>query len=314
MGLAALCWGLAGGIGGLLISHGWDPLLIAFSRGATGLLCVTAWLTVRRGDSGLKDYRLWAWSSLAGLGVAGNFGFYFISIEYGSVAVAATLMYCAPLFVYLVSFVAGLEKPTAAKLSALPIVVLGIVLLTQVDDIGAHSVSAASVGSGLLSGLSYAIFIFSFKSAAYRGSPQAILVIAFAALSMVTFAALWPDGSDQVVRAASSADWPWFATLGILGAGLSFVLYVAGLNHTSPAMASVIAMLEPVTATLFAILVLNEGLDMSQIIGMSLILLAVTALSSYSASAKPDTRQKDPASHTRRCPAHRRYHWAHQSH
>jgi drug/metabolite transporter (DMT)-like permease len=314
VGLAALCWGLAGGIGGLLISHGWDPLLIAFSRGATGLLCVTLWLAARRRDSGLKDFRLWAWSSLAGLGVAGNFGFYFTSIEYGSVAVAATLMYCAPLFVYLVSFAAGLEKPTAVKLSALPVVVLGIVLLTQVDEVGANSVSAASVGTGLLSGLSYAVFIFSFKSASYRGSPQAILAIAFAALSMVTFVLLWPNGSGQIVRAASSADWPWFATLGILGAGLSFVLYVIGLNHTSPTVASVTAMLEPVTATLFAVLVLNEGLDMSQLIGMSLILLAVTALSSYSARAKPGVRYKDPVSHTGRHPAHHHYHWAHQGH
>lgn len=294
--VAALCWGLAGGVGGLLVSHGWDPLLVSFYRGAIGLLFVAIWLAARRQASGLSDYRLWAWSLLAGLGVAGNFGFYFISIAQGSIAVAATLMYCAPLFVYLISFATGLEKPTAPKWATMPLVILGIVLLTQIDEVGASSVSAVGVGAGLLSGLSYALFIFSFKSASLRGSPQAILTIAFTVLALLTIVLFWPSQPEQIFKPLQSADWRLFVALGIFGAGLSFAIYIAGLKHTPPAVASVVAMLEPVTAMLFGVLVLREGLDGSQITGMVLILLSVTALSTCSAREKSGQNRKARAS------------------
>lgn len=42
--LAALCWGLSGGIGGMLMAEGWGVFLVAFYRGAIGLLFVLAWL------------------------------------------------------------------------------------------------------------------------------------------------------------------------------------------------------------------------------------------------------------------------------
>ncbi len=190
-------------------------------------------------------------------------------------------MYCAPVFVYLVSFSLKLERSTPLKWAAITVVMLGIVLLTQIYDIGPGSVSAIGVGAGLLAGLSYAIFIFGFKYAAPHGSPQAILSIAFAVLAIVL---VWPADGGQTVTALGSPDWPLFVGLGVLGAGLSFVLYIIGLKHTAPAVASIVAMVEPVTASLFGIAALNENLAGPQIVGMGLILIAVTALTVYSSS------------------------------
>lgn len=284
--MAALFWGLSGGIAGILLARDWDPFVVSFYRGAIGLLFVLAWLAFRPRGSGLARRRLWFWSALAGLGVAGNFAFYFISIAQGSVAVAATLMYCAPVFVYIVSFALGLERPTAIKWAAIAVVMLGIALLTQVYDIGASSVTAIGAGAGLLAGLSYAVFIFGFKYAAPHGSPQAILSIAFAVLAA---ALVWPADASETVAVLSTPDWPLFAILGVFGAGLSFVLYVIGLNHTAPAVAAIVAMVEPVTASLFGVVVLDEGLVGPQILGMVLILLTVTALSVFSSAEPPSS-------------------------
>lgn len=276
--LAALCWGLSGGIGGILMADGWDPFVVSFYRGAIGLLFVLVWLALRPGGSGLACGRLWFWSAVAGLGVAGNFAFYFVSIAEGSVAVAATLMYCAPVFVYLVSFVLKLERATPLKWVAIAMVMIGVVLLTRIYETGAGGVTLIGAGAGLLSGLSYAVFIFGFKYAAPHGSPQAILLIAFAVLVAVL---ILPGDSDQVVAVLSTSSWPLFVILGVLGAGLSFILYIIGLNHTAPAVASIVAMVEPVTASLFGVVVLDETLVGVQILGMGLILITVTALSVY---------------------------------
>ncbi|TVQ41612.1 MAG: DMT family transporter, partial [Spirochaetaceae bacterium] len=279
--LAALCWGLSGGIGGILTARGWDPVVVSFYRGAIGLLFVLVWLALRPRGSGLASRRLWFWSAIAGVGVAGNFVFYFVSIAEGSVAVAATLMYCAPVFVYLVSFTLKLERPTVLKWAAMATVMLGVVLLTGVYEIGAGDVTPLAAGAGLLSGLSYAVFIFGFKYAAPHGSPQAILVIAFAVLAAIL---IWLGDADQTAAVLSTPSWPLFVVLGTFGAGLSFILYIVGLNHTAPAVASIVAMVEPVTATLFGVVVLNENLAALQIFGMGLILVTVTALSVYSSA------------------------------
>ena len=90
--LAAACWGLSGGIAGVLLEAGWSPFVIAFYRGAIGLGFFVVWLVLTPGPRGLGSARLWFWSVLAGAGVAGNFSFYFLSIGESSLAVAATLI------------------------------------------------------------------------------------------------------------------------------------------------------------------------------------------------------------------------------
>jgi len=125
------------------MTGGWDAFVVSFYRGAVGLLFVIVWLVVRRQGSGLKNPRLWFWSAIAGLGVAGNFAFYFVSITEGGVAVAATLMYCAPVFVFFVSFGLKLERPSPLKWTAIGVVILGIVLLTRIYDVGANSVTGS---------------------------------------------------------------------------------------------------------------------------------------------------------------------------
>ncbi len=280
--LAALFWGLSGGIGGILMADGWDPFVVSFYRGAIGLVFVLVWVASRSRGNGLRSRRLWFCSAIAGLGVAGNFAFYFVSISEGSVAVAATLMYCAPVFVFLVSFALKLERPTPLKWTAIAVVMLGVVLLTRIYDVGAGGVTPIGAGAGLLSGLSYAVFIFAFKCAAPHGSPQAILVIAFSALVAIL---IWAGDAGQAFAVLTTPSWPLFAALGVFGAGLSFILYIVGLNHTAPAVASIVEMVEPVTASLFGVMVLGERLIGPQIVGVGLILITVTVLS-VSSSAR----------------------------
>lgn len=274
--LAALFWGLSGGIGGVLLENGWSALVVAFYRGAIGLLIVFCWLVLQPSGHGFQYLQLWFWSLVAGLGVAGNFVFYFVSIAEGSVSIAVTLMYCAPVFVYLVSFALGLEKATPVKWLAIVLVMVGIILLTQVYQVDAGGVTQVGVAAGLASGMSLALFIFGFKYATYYGSAQSILVIAFTALVVTCGVLINPGELTDVI---GSPDLALFLLLGLLGGGISFILYIMGLRQTAPAVASIVAMVEPVTASLFGVLLLSETLAGIQLVGMGLILFTVTALS-----------------------------------
>ncbi|WP_088036120.1 DMT family transporter [Evansella clarkii] len=274
--LAAVCWGISGGIGDILMNKGWDPIVISFYRGAVAFICFLAWFLIRFRKNWLFSTHLYIWSLLAGVGVAGNFTFYFLSIQASSIAVAATLMYTAPVFVLLISFVLRLERSTWFKWGCITGVLLGIILLTGAYSTDSISVSFLGAAAGLAAGLSYALFIFGFKNASSIGNPPTTLTIAFFSFCLILY--LFAD-NEETASVLTSSDIGWFLLLGIVGAGLSFILYVIGIRRTAPTTASMVAMVEPVTASLFGFLLLGDHLTTIQIIGMVIILLTVTILS-----------------------------------
>ncbi|UXH44051.1 DMT family transporter [Rossellomorea vietnamensis] len=274
--VAAVCWGISGGIADILMNKGWDPLVISLYRGAIGFICFFVWFLLRfRQNRGISP-RNWIWSLLAGVGVAGNFTFYFLSIQASSIAIAATLMYTAPVFVLLISFLLRMEHSTWFKWGCITGVLFGIILLTGVYNTESISVSLLGMAAGLAAGLSYALFIFGFKNASSHGNPPTTLTIAFFSFCLILF--FFTDKGESAAVLASK-DLGLFLLLGILGAGLSFLVYVIGIRKTTPANASMVAMVEPVTASLFGVLVIGDHLNLIQVLGMAVILVTITVLS-----------------------------------
>ena len=275
--LAAFLWGVSGGIAAMLMDQGWDPLVVSFYRGAIGFACFAVWWLARSRRIPLPDRKTLAWAALAGLGVAGNFVFYFLSISQANVAVAVTLMYMEPIYVCVVLLVIGAMRLTPALVIAIGAVVFGVALLTQlIGGARLDDLSLFGVLAGLLSGVAYAVFLFGFQNATRRAPSVVVLGVAFAVFLLV-LAPLVDHG--QVAAAPFSADVPLFLLLGLFGAGLSFFLYVIGLRTAAPVSVSLVAAVEPVTASLFALLVLGQELAVGQWLGMLLILATVTALS-----------------------------------
>ncbi|WP_406946005.1 DMT family transporter [Halobacillus sp. SY10] len=274
--LAAICWGISGGIADILMSKGWDPITISFYRGAVGFLCFLVWFLIRFSRKWVYTSRLYLWSLLAGVGVAGNFTLYFLSIEASSVAVAATLMYTAPVFVLLISFVLGIERSSWLKWGCIVGVLIGIILLTGAYNIETLSASFLGTAAGLGAGICYAVFIFGFKKASHKGSVETALATAFFFFCVILF--VFTD-KQEMTDALTSSDIGWFILLGLVGAGVSFILYIIGIRKTAPSTASMVAMVEPVTASLFGVLLLGDQLGMIQLVGMGLILFTITTLS-----------------------------------
>ncbi|MCC5893902.1 MAG: EamA family transporter [Alkalibacterium sp.] len=270
--VAAIFWGLSGGLSGFLMDKGWDPLVIAFYRGFIGLICISIWYAFKPTR---WNKQMLLWSVVAGLGVAGNFIFYNLSIAEASIAIAATLMYTAPIFVLLISFIFKIEKATLFKWLAILSVMIGVVLMTEVYSVDSDSVTTLGILTGLGAGVSYALFLFGFKYASKHGEPQSILTAAFLTFSLVM---LFVIDYGEAVSVITSSDVLWMILLGLVGAGVSFYLYVNGLERTSPTTASVSAMVEPVTASLFGVWVMSEMLNMIQLVGMGVILVTVTVL------------------------------------
>lgn len=185
-------------------------------------------------------------------------------------------MYTAPVFVLVISFLLRIERSTWFKWGCIFCVLIGIILLTGAYNTETISVGFLGIASGLAAGLSYALFIFGFKNASSIGKPQTTLTIAFFSFCLIL---LLIADMDEAVSVVTSNDIGWFLLLGILGAGISFILYVIGIQWTAPTTASMVAMVEPVTASLFGFLLIGDRLTAIQLLGMVLILVTVIALS-----------------------------------
>ncbi|MYL58932.1 EamA family transporter [Virgibacillus halodenitrificans] len=258
------------------MTRGWNPIVISFYRGAIGFICFFAWFIFRFRENKSTSSRLYLWSIVAGIGVAGNFTLYFLSIESSSVAVAATLMYTAPVFVLLISFLLRIERSSWFKWGCIFSVLVGIILLTGTYNTNSGAVSFLGLAAGLSAGLSYTLFIFGFKNASSIGKPQTTLTIAFFSFCLILF--LFVD-KNEAATVLTSGDIGLFLLLGILGAGISFIFYVIGIRKTAPTTASMVAMVEPVTASLFGVLLLGDQLTLIQFFGMVIILATITILS-----------------------------------
>ncbi|MCC4723384.1 DMT family transporter [Salinicoccus sp. RF5] len=274
--LAAMFWGISGGIADIWMEKDWDPLVISFYRGAVGFIFFFVWFIMHFKQNWITTPRFHLWSVLGGIGVAENFTFYFLAIQESSVAVAATLMYTAPIFVLLISFLFRIEQSTWFKWGCVVSVIIGIVLLTGAYDPESISTGIFGIAAGLAAGLSYALFIFGFKNASAIGSPQTVLTVAFFAFCLIL---VWIIDLGEALSVLTSPDVWWFLLLGAVGAGVSFIIYVIGVRRTAPTTASMVAMVEPVTASLFGVLLLGDQLAIIQILGMAIILVTITVLS-----------------------------------
>ena len=83
---------------------------------------------------------------------------------------------------------AGGERLVPKRLVDLALVIIGVALLTGVTIQDPLRLKSLGIIAGLFSGVSYAVFIFGFRNASHRGSPQAIKTIAFSVECFALFA------------------------------------------------------------------------------------------------------------------------------
>ena len=65
------------------------------------------------------------------------------------------------------------------------------------------------------------------------------------------------------------------ALFAVVPTALAWTLYFAGLTHAGPAVATLVALLEPLTATVLAVLLLGETLTATLLLGGALLLASV---------------------------------------
>ncbi len=270
---AAALWGTLGLFARVLYEIGVRPMELASIRAAIGFLGLALWMLVRPRRLRLRTRDLGFFAAFGLVSIAFFEYVYFAAIEHTTVAVAVALLYTAPAFVVVLSWLSGRERLGRARLSALALVLAGVFLVTgavRLVATGAATVSTAALAFGLLSGLTYGFYTLFGKRALERYDAVETVLYAFAFGSIfLTLAA--PPWRPML---AHPGQLPLFLLLGLLPTLASYLLYIGGLRHLSAGTASMLASAEPVVAAVLGAVLLGESLAVDQVLGIALIVAA----------------------------------------
>ena len=277
--LAAMLWGTAGvstrAIYGLAET---TAVSVAFLRLALSLPLLGGASAVILGQSGwCIGPRHLGLMAVSGLMLALYQLLFFAALERVGVAVATLVTLCsAPVLVALLSTVLLGERPTRRLGMAAGLAILGTLLLVSPAE---GTTVDGSTATGLLlalgSALGYAVVTI--VSRRIAGAYQPLLPVAVAATvgTLALLPVMLLDGPRMEYPAAG---WLLLLYLGVGPTAVGYVLFTRGMRTTAATVASVVTLVEPLTAAVLAWLLFDEQLGPLALAGAGLLLGAVLLL------------------------------------
>ncbi|QTZ90634.1 DMT family transporter [Streptomyces auratus] len=286
--LAATAWGTAGAAAALLYrGSGLGPVALTFWRTFGGLLLLLAVRALLRRRSGPAAApapyeplrRCLTRVVVTGVALAVFQAAYFAAVEATGLAVGTVItMGAGPVLIAIGARLTMGERLGLGGVLAVAGALAGLTILVLGGD-GEARVRPAGVGWALLSAAGCAAMTLATRrlGKAGGGDPYASTIGAFAvaALCLLPLAAaegLWPAAHD-LGRS--------LLLLGYIAAvptALAYGLYFAGLAAVRAATASVLSLIEPVSAVALAVAFLGERLTVATATGTGVLLTAVAAL------------------------------------
>jgi drug/metabolite transporter (DMT)-like permease len=272
--LAGICFGSLGIFGKLFISTGLPTgavLSIRFLFASFILAGVFLGLKLFKNINlfRVSKRQLLICVLLGVLGYAVFSSFYFMSFRYLSVGVSAMLLFTFPLFVFIGS-VLFLKHPFDKRVvGALLLAFLGLFLLLK-DEFEIRN--ALGVYAGLGAAISYAAYVI--LSDKFQKNIHPLTSSFYVMISAgVCLAILHQPEIDQF-WGENFHNMKLFIGLSVIGTIAPLSLFLAGLQRIPGPQASILVMIEPITATLLAFLFFGEVMAFWQMVGIGLVVVA----------------------------------------
>ncbi|MEO6532782.1 MAG: EamA family transporter [Pseudolysinimonas sp.] len=270
--LASLLWGTTGTTA-TFFPHNVSPLAIgASTMGIGGLLLFAT--SPRLSVGVLRDRTARRWVVLGAVGVFVYPLAFYTAMNLAGVAIGNVVaLGSGPLFAAVYEWVG--ERHPLSRLWAVStgLAILGIGGLAigrQASSGGTHGATLPGVAFGLLAGAAYALYAYASSRAIQSEQPsRGVMGAMFGIGAVVLMPVLLITGAPLL------QSWQTVAIAGYLAIGPMFVAYLLfgiGLRTVRSSAATTITLLEPVVATLLAVLVVGERLAPVGWIGLLLVL------------------------------------------
>ena len=275
--VAASFWGVIGVFSRELVDRGLTSIQVTEVRclvTALALLIVLAIYDRKLLRIDPKD--IWMFFGTGVIGIVSFNVLYFEAAEIVSLSMTSVLLYTAPFFVVILSAFVFKEKLTKQKGISLILAFLGCLLISGIIG-SANGFNATGFLLGLGSGVGYALYTIFGKIALkkYHAFTLTFYTFAVAGVCLIPFADI-SHMADVAINVEGAI--VWMLALGILITTLPYFLYNFGLHRMDAGIASVMAFIEPMVATIAGFVIYSESPTTANIFGIVLILAAVILL------------------------------------
>lgn len=278
--MSAVCFGTLGIFGKLAPRAGLTvPTLLALRFGLAAVI-LGGWLALR-GELRVPRARDAGAVVLMGLLYVGQAACFFGSLRTVPAAVTSILLYTYPVVVTVLARVLLGEALTAARMGALAIACLGVLLV--VDPFGAGGLDSTGVALGLGSAAVYSTYILC-GSVLMRDLPAVPATAGIAATAGVAYA-IAGSVSGQL-HGFDPTGWATVAGIATIPTVVAASAFLAGLVRVGPSVASTVSTLEPASTAALAAVALGETLSPLRLAGGALVLVAAAALARATATAE----------------------------
>jgi DME family drug/metabolite transporter len=225
----------------------------------------------------IRDPTARKWLAIGAIGVIIYPLAFYSSMDLAGVAVGNVVsLGSGPVFAALFEWIGERRKLSARWFVSTIIAVGGVALLSMGSDSDAGTSVLPGVLLGLLAGCAYALYTYcSTRALGGHHSSRAVMGGMFGLGAIVLLPILIITGAPLVQSSGT------IAIAAYLAVGPMFIAYLLfgfGLTHIRSSAATTITLLEPLVATILAVLVVGERLEIIGWVGLVLILIGVTVL------------------------------------
>lgn len=291
--MAGVLWGTTGIIVKAIYAvTTMGPVSVSLFRLLVALPFLAILVTMKRYDLSMTRRELMLFAGLGFCGLTVFVILYFASFKYTTVQHAAALLYTAPAFVALLSWIILKERMTRAKVTAVALSVLGALLIVGVLRGGQLFGSRTQIGDwlALASGLAYSSWYIFGKVLGRNREPAVVCFVGMSFGALFLFLIAVATGALQIPNGAIA--WELLALLGLVPTALAYLSYLAGLRLIEATRASIFAIIEPVTAVILGFLLLQETLSYDSLLGFALIVSSILLISLTANSTRPNAATK----------------------
>ncbi len=258
-----------------LYNHGMNPSSVLFFRYILGLPLLIIMLRAR-GHSVLLRKKEFMLTAILGVLMGISSLSLFASYNYLNSGIASTLLFVYPIIVAIVMTLVFREKFRITTGISLVIMASGILLLLKMPK--GVSISGYGVLLVMLSSLTYAIYLVMTNiSKTLQNIPTLRLLFWQLLFGSFVFIFMFCIGSPITVPAYAS-DWINILALAILPTVISLGCTTIAIHSIGSTSTAIFGALEPVTAVILSVVVLNQGISEREIYGGILIIIATTLI------------------------------------
>ena len=203
---------------------------------------------------------------------------YYVSMQMTSVSTAVVLMYMAPIYVMIYSVTFMGEKLTPLKTVSVIAMLLGCCLVSGI--IGGIKFNILGIVFGILAGVAYSAYNIFTKIQMKNGSnPLSATFYCFLFAALIALFSCKVYEMPALIVQNPCITLPLLFGLGICTCVIPYFLYTLSLKDLPVGTAAALGIIEPMSATIFSVVLFSEPLGFASLVGIILILGSVFLLS-----------------------------------